>query len=93
MENDKTFYSKIIADAEDIILVREQDGAEAAFGLWHDLEHKTAGRRNSLPDAISSLLIELEFLVEDDPSADVSEVRHANYVARAWLKKERGRGR
>jgi hypothetical protein len=78
----KELEKEIVAKAEDIIHARENEGEEAALGLWQSLDQSIVGKRNTLSPEVLDLVLQLEFFIEGHPESDLSDLQHVLYCAR-----------
>jgi hypothetical protein len=85
------FLEEVVRKAEAILSIREEEGLEPARALWNVLDKETNEMRGDLPPYVFDLIIQVEFLLEEDPMADMSEAKHTLYLAKSSLQNEKGR--
>ena len=85
------FIEEVVRKAEAILSIREEEGIEPARALWNVLDKETNELRGDLPSHVFDLIIQVEFLMEDDPMADISEAKHCLYLSKSSLLNEKGR--
>jgi hypothetical protein len=85
----KELEREIVRRAETILPIYENEGADAAFKQWQEIDQLTTGKRKMLSAEILDLVLQLEFLLEGHPESDLSDLNHALYVAKVTTKKER----